>query len=104
MSAAPLKIRLDRPGRRLFLEWPGESLAVPWGKLRAACPSAGERVARALAAANPNPLAVLSAVPSDELTEVRLVGRYALGCRWADGHEVGIYTWETLRGLASPAE
>jgi DUF971 family protein len=88
--------------RQLLLEWPAETLALPWRTLRANCPSAGERVAREQASANPNPLAVLSAIPSDELQEVRLVGRYALALRWGDGHDAGIFTWETLRSLAAP--
>jgi prepilin-type processing-associated H-X9-DG protein len=47
-----------------------------------------------------NPLAVLSKVPSEEITDVRLVGSYALNFTWADGHGAGIYTWEYLRTLA----
>jgi DUF971 family protein len=47
-----------------------------------------------------NPLAVLSKVPSDVVTDLRLVGSYALNLTWADGHGAGIYTWEYLRTLA----
>jgi DUF971 family protein len=38
---------------------------------------------------------------SDELTisELALVGRYALNFRWSDGHETGIYSFRYLRDL-----
>ena len=35
-----------------------------------------------------------------EVTDVRMVGNYALNFTWADGHNAGIYTWELLRQLA----
>jgi DUF971 family protein len=98
----PQKIRLDRPSKRLVLEWADGSVdRFPWSYLRANCPSAGERVAREEAAAHANPLAILAKVPSSELQEIRLVGNYALSLTWADGHAAGIYTWETLRDLSA---
>lgn len=35
------------------------------------------------------------------LLEIWAVGQYAIGLRWADGHDSGIYTFEYLRGLES---
>jgi DUF971 family protein len=35
-----------------------------------------------------------------ELTEVWAVGQYAIGLRWGDGHDSGIYTFDYLRGLS----
>ena len=32
----------------------------------------------------------------------RRVGGYALQIDWADGHNDGIYSWETLRAIATP--
>lgn len=34
-----------------------------------------------------------------ELQEIWAVGQYAIGMRWADGHDSGIYTFEFLREL-----
>ena len=34
------------------------------------------------------------------MTDVELVGRYALQPTWKDGHDTGIYTFRVLRGLA----
>jgi len=99
MSAtAPSKIRLDKPHRVLEIDWPdGRHCRYPWAFLRSRCPSAGERTARLEPA---NPLAVLSKVPSEEITDLRLVGSYALNLTWADGHSAGIYTWDYLASLA----
>ena len=33
------------------------------------------------------------------LTQIWGVGNYALGLKWADGHDSGIYTYEFLGGL-----
>jgi DUF971 family protein len=40
-------------------------------------------------------------VVSDELliTDLNLVGRYALNFRWSDGHETGIYSFQYLRDI-----
>ena len=64
-------------------------------ELRRACPCAqcvnewtGERVLR--------PEAVPEAL---SITDVAVVGRYALNFRWSDGHETGIYSFRYLRGL-----
>lgn len=35
-----------------------------------------------------------------KLVEVWGIGNYALGCRWADGHATGIYTFAKLRSIA----
>jgi DUF971 family protein len=38
---------------------------------------------------------------ADELTiaDVNIVGRYALGFRWSDGHDAGIYSFRYLREI-----
>ncbi len=45
-------------------------------------------------------MAILNKLPSSEVTDIRMVGSYAIGFTWADGHNAGIYTWEYLRELA----
>lgn len=95
----PLKIRLDRPAGRLVVAWSdGLETRFPLDFLRAQCPSAGERVAREEKTADP--LAILGNVPSHEMTDLRMVGTYAICPTWSDGHSVGIYTWEYLREIA----
>ncbi len=36
-------------------------------------------------------------IPSIELKSWKKVGRYAIGITWSDGHDAGIYTYESLR-------
>jgi DUF971 family protein len=38
-----------------------------------------------------------------KLVGAQQVGAYALSVSWADGHQTGIYTWETLRSLCECA-
>jgi DUF971 family protein len=64
-------------------------------QLRRLCPCAqcvneftGERVLRA------------ESVPEDlTIADVNVVGRYALGFRWSDGHDSGIYSFRYLREI-----
>jgi DUF971 family protein len=37
---------------------------------------------------------------NSDLRDIQTVGSYALGLKWGDGHETGIYTFEYLRSLA----
>jgi DUF971 family protein len=62
--------------------------------LRAHCPCAGCR-------ARPRrSLPVLNAGSGDLYPrQIGLVGRYAISIEWSDGHDSGIYRYETLRGL-----
>ena len=50
-------------------------------------------------------LRVLSATVEEELNLEKIwpVGNYALGMRWGDGHDSGIYTYTFLRELAAEA-
>lgn len=46
-------------------------------------------------------LKVISATSEEEtnLEKIWLIGNYALGLKWQDGHDSGIYTFEYLRSL-----
>jgi DUF971 family protein len=46
-------------------------------------------------------LAIVESTIAEEtnLTEIWSIGQYALGIRWRDGHDSGIYTFEYLREL-----
>ena len=43
---------------------------------------------------------------AEELTisDLSIVGRYALNFRWSDGHETGIYSFHYLRDLCEPEQ
>jgi DUF971 family protein len=37
--------------------------------------------------------------PEIQISELQLVGNYALRIHWSDGHHQGLYTWRQLREL-----
>jgi len=87
--------------KRLRIEWADGHVSeyVPRG-LRLACPCAAcveEMTGRALL--DPSTVA-----PDIWPMAVRYVGRYALRFDFSDGHDTGIYTFETLRGLCPCGE
>jgi len=98
----PLHIELDRE-RGVSMRWSdGLAREVSVAILRRNSPSADQRELRAELARNP--LAVLPASAASGSGPLRIealepVGHYALRIRFSDGHDTGIYTWRTLRGL-----
>jgi DUF971 family protein len=101
MSVAPARTILI-VGTDLALVWEdGREDYIPLEKLRRACPCAmckGER----------DILGNVYRGPQRPLTERsfqavahRRVGGYALQIDWADGHNDGIYSWETLKQIAA---
>ncbi|WP_242340662.1 MULTISPECIES: DUF971 domain-containing protein [Anaeromyxobacter] len=71
----------------------GPEVTLPNHLLRDFCPCAGcveEGTGRKLL----DP----TTIPSDiRPLGLEAVGNYALRIRWSDGHDTGIYSWETLR-------
>jgi DUF971 family protein len=67
--------------------------------LRDRCPCAAcrERPARSLPVLNER---------RDELyaVQIGLVGRYAVSFQWSDGHDTGLYSYQTLRALCPCAQ
>jgi len=89
-------------GAELAIVWDdGREDYIPLEKLRRGCPCAmckGERDILGTVHRGPNrPLTERSF----QAVAHRRVGGYALQIDWADGHNDGIYSWDTLRELAS---
>ena len=96
MSRSPVPTEIRRMG--------AHSVRVVWGDghlseypnryLRDHCPCAEcrERGGKTLPLA-PDPSAEVYAV------QIGVVGRYAVNMQWSDGHDSGIYSYTTLRGL-----
>ncbi len=78
----------------LRIAWPGlPEVTIPAARLRDLCPCAGcveEGTGRKILdpATIPGDIRPLAIEP---------VGNYAVKIQWSDGHDTGIYTWETLR-------
>ena len=89
-------------GSDLAIVWAdGREEYIPLEKLRRECPCAGctgERDILGNLYRGPNrPLTPASFMPRAH----RRIGGYALQIDWGDGHNDGLYSWETLKALAA---
>lgn len=92
----PVNINADRGAGLLTIDWgDGHRSAFGAVALRRLCPCAfcrGEAGRPGWLDTNP--------ILTDEQTQIvgaRLVGQYAIAVTWADGHDTGYYTYESLR-------
>ncbi len=86
-------------GNALRIVWSGgPDATIPAFRLRDACPCAAcveEGTGRKLLDS--------STIPADiRPLALEPVGSYAIRIRWSDGHDTGLYTWETLRRASGP--
>jgi DUF971 family protein len=89
-------------GQELAIVWEdGREVYISLERLRRGCPCAMCRGERDI-------LGNVHRGPQRPLTERsfqaiahRRIGAYALQIDWADGHNDGIYSWDTLRELAT---
>ena len=93
---SPVNINADRAAGLLTIDWAdghrSEFEAVP---LRLLCPCAfcrGEAGRPGWLDTNPTLTA-----EQTQMVGARLVGQYAIAVAWADGHDTGYYTYESLR-------
>ncbi|MFO1540524.1 MAG: DUF971 domain-containing protein [Chloroflexota bacterium] len=92
----PRRIHADRANRALAIEWPdGHASRFGFTELRWLCPCAfcrGEM-------GQPGWLDSAPTLTDAQttLTDLALVGQYALQPTWADGHHTGFYTFQALR-------
>ncbi len=99
----PRNIHADRPGRRLTIEWAdGHDSIYGLTALRWLCPCAfcrGEAGQPGWLDSNPE-----LAGDQLELSDLSLVGHYAVQPVWADGHSSGFYSFAHLRRNCPCAE
>ena len=101
MSDPPTNLRAHQSDQVLELSWPeGVTDRLAYKHLRAQCPCAACKDewtgARIL---DPSTIR-----PDLKLDGMEQVGSYAVRLGWNDGHSSGLYTWDTLRRLATEAE
>lgn len=101
-APVPLEVRRGPDLRTVRVRWDdGHESEYPWAYLRGWCPCAGCQ-------GHGGDKRFIHAEPSD-LQSIVVVGTYALGLTWSDGHETGIYSYRYLRelcacGTCRPAE
>lgn len=102
MTTPPKHLDLQR-NKGLHIEWAdGSTIFFPIAYLRRMSPSADSKALRDELDANP--LAILPNTSSEPLTisDVELVGNYAIRFTFSDGHTAGIYSWDYLAQLPPP--
>ena len=93
---APVRMHADRAARTFAIDWAdGHSSVYDFTALRWLCPCAYCRGEAGLPG-------WLDSAPtlSDEqtrMTDIHLVGNYAVSPHWGDGHSTGFYTFTLLR-------
>ncbi len=114
MKIVPVEIkRLESKG--IAITWSDGSRAeIASDTLRRNCPCAGCREMRGDTShakplttpaqpLKPRGLAIIDSSLAEQtaLKQIWVVGQYALGMTWGDGHNTGIYTFDLLRELAA---
>ena len=100
--ATPKEITLSQNPKGIVIEWEEEHKSVfPFPFLRKACPCALCKGERTPFSTEPLALPVLKNLPAKafEASDMFKVGLYAIGFKWKDGHDTGIYTFDYLRVL-----
>lgn len=100
--------KVTRSNENLTIEWTdGSSITIPAVVLRKNCPCAGCKEMRGddshskPLTGKKRSLTIIESSLEQETTLVHVwsVGAYAIGLKWKDGHDSGIYTFELLQQL-----
>ncbi|MDP4195693.1 MAG: DUF971 domain-containing protein [Bacteroidota bacterium] len=98
---SPVKIKI-KDKKVLYLKWDDNTESfVKLTNLRRACPCALCKEERERLGADYIPLYNDNQVT---ITNIKIVGYYALNITWKDGHSTGIYEYERLRQLGESSD
>jgi DUF971 family protein len=100
---SPVRIHADRAAGTLAIEWAdGHPTVYDFTALRWLCPCAYCRGEAGL----PGWLDSAPTLTAEQtrLTDIHLVGNYAVSPHWGDGHSTGFYTFSLLRDRCPCAE
>ena len=90
-SAQPTEIKLHRQSRVLEISFAnGKTFSLPCEFLRVYSPSAEVR------GHGPGQEVLQVGKKSVEITQIEPTGSYAVQLTFSDGHDTGIYSWDTL--------
>jgi DUF971 family protein len=100
---SPVRIHADRAGSALEIEWAdGHVTRYDFTTLRWLCPCAFCRGEAGMPGWLDSKPTLTEA--QTQLTDIQLVGQYAIAPTWADGHHTGFYTFKRLREECPCAE
>jgi len=99
----PTAFSADREASKLTVKWnTGEVAKYPFDLLRNSCPCANCRGGHDNMVKEPNAsmfVIPLMDVNKAKLSDISLVGNYAISILWEDGHKDGIFNWGYLYSL-----
>jgi DUF971 family protein len=99
----PRRIHADRAARELQIDWPdGHETSYDFTTLRWLCPCAFCRGEAGMPGWLDSGPTLTEAQTT--LTDLQMVGQYAVAPTWADGHHTGYYTFDRLREACPCAE
>ena len=92
----PQDMHANSQSRELEITWKSDHVGYyPYRNLRLVCPCAG-----CVDEMTNNRIVDPATIPEDILiTEMQLVGNYAVKIVWSGGHDTGLYTWKQLAQL-----
>ena len=92
----PVRIHADRGAAKLYVDWAdGHGTVYDFVTLRWLCPCAYCRGEAGLPGWLDTQPELTPA--QTQMTDLALVGQYAVAPTWADGHHTGFYTFQQLR-------
>ena len=98
MSPIPEELKLDRQARELHVRFDdGSQFVLPCEYLRVFSPSAEAKTARARGD-------LITGKQSVNIENIEPYGAYAVRLHFSDGHNTGIYSWESLYQLGQDHE
>jgi DUF971 family protein len=92
--ADPIDISIDRQHSLTVVYDDGVTASFALGELRRACPCAACKGAREQGR---DPYSPRPGTNGPWIIDADLVGAWGVSIRWDDGHDTGIYSWDTLR-------
>ncbi|MCG8374388.1 MAG: DUF971 domain-containing protein [Balneolales bacterium] len=99
-STTPVGIQVDNENQHLQIEWKdGKKSEYPLFGLRKNCPCVTCRGGHASMNEFEPEAFFLENPPRMNITNAKPIGNHALQITWIDGHNSGMYRWETLRWL-----
>lgn len=93
MSETPSAIKLHQKSRQLEVSFSGNTYLLPYEYLRVFSPSAEVR------GHGNQELTLVGGKKDIQVTNIEPVGQYAIKLSFDDGHDSGLYTWQTLYEL-----
>jgi DUF971 family protein len=96
----PASIEVRNSDEELEIQWNDGHLSIyPLFGLRKNCPCAGCRGGHSRMGHYDRSLFFVNPNLHYEVEDIKQIGNHAIQITWNDGHNTGMYQWETLRNL-----